>query len=499
VKYKTRDGTATSVDDYEAAEDVIIFEKGETKKPLLIKIHDDNAYEDNEEFYVDLSDPQILEDESAVPKQAKLSETDSVVVVIIDDDDPGVLRVKDEDIEVMEGKPGVCAEIVVERVGGASGTITCKYRTENMLAVAGMDYEETQGHLELGPAVQSTVIKIPIIAKGRYEKTADFIVRLLEPNGCVFDKETDGGEESCICHITIKGNTDEAHVNVLKRMQSRINSQHAIMGHRHWKQQFWDALFQVTDDDDEDDEKDDDEGPSKIDIFMHIVSVPWKLLFAFVPPVDYCGGWCCFFCSLCMIALVTAIVEQLANLVGCCIPPNGIHPEITAITFVALGTSLPDTFASKAAATIDPYADASIANVTGSNSVNVFIGLGLSWSIAAIYWAKGKPTVEWLNRVSIPGQPYYDVREDVASAMKDGNAVFVSPAGSLNFNVAVFVFNAFWAIQHLLARRKKFGGELGGPNRGWFGQYFSACFLLFQWVIYIVASSIYAELNSTRC
>merc|ERR1719329_854012 len=103
-----------------------------------------------------------------------------------------------------------------------------------------------------------------------------------------------------------------------------------------------------------------------------------------------------------MIALVTAIVEQLANLVGCCIPPNGIHPEITAITFVALGTSLPDTFASKAAATIDPYADASIANVTGSNSVNVFIGLGLSWSIAAFYWQFQEPTEEWMNRVFKP-------------------------------------------------------------------------------------------------
>merc|ERR1712003_619063 len=73
----------------------------------------------------------------------------------------------------------------------------------------------------------------------------------------------------------------------------------------------------------------------------------------------------------------------MANLVGCCM---GLHPEITAITFVALGTSLPDTFASKTAAECDPYADNSIGNVTGSNSVNVFIGLGLSWSMAALWW-----------------------------------------------------------------------------------------------------------------
>ena len=62
----------------------------------------------------------------------------------------------------------------------------------------------------------------------------------------------------------------------------------------------------------------------------------------------------------------------------------GLKDSVTAITFVALGTSLPDTFASKAAAMGDATADNSVGNVTGSNSVNVFLGLGLPWLIAAI-------------------------------------------------------------------------------------------------------------------
>jgi solute carrier family 8 (sodium/calcium exchanger) len=52
---------------------------------------------------------------------------------------------------------------------------------------------------------------------------------------------------------------------------------------------------------------------------------------------------------------------------------------------VALGTSVPDTFASKIAAIQDKHADNSIGNVTGSNAVNVFLGVGIAWSIAAIY------------------------------------------------------------------------------------------------------------------
>jgi solute carrier family 8 (sodium/calcium exchanger) len=84
-----------------------------------------------------------------------------------------------------------------------------------------------------------------------------------------------------------------------------------------------------------------------------------------------------------MIGLCTALIGDLANLLGCALE---IPSSICAITFVALGTSLPDTFASKAAACQDPTADNSIGNVTGSNSVNVFLGLGLSWTIAAFYW-----------------------------------------------------------------------------------------------------------------
>ena len=48
---------------------------------------------------------------------------------------------------------------------------------------------------------------------------------------------------------------------------------------------------------------------------------------------------------------------------------------------------MPDTFASKAAATAEKNADNAIGNVTGSNSVNVFLGLGLPWMIASIYHA----------------------------------------------------------------------------------------------------------------
>lgn len=43
-----------------------------------------------------------------------------------------------------------------------------------------------------------------------------------------------------------------------------------------------------------------------------------------------------------------------------------------------------DTFASKVAAIQDKYADASVGNVTGSNAVNVFLGIGVAWTIGML-------------------------------------------------------------------------------------------------------------------
>jgi solute carrier family 8 (sodium/calcium exchanger) len=119
-----------------------------------------------------------------------------------------------------------------------------------------------------------------------------------------------------------------------------------------------------------------------MDAFLHLICIGWKLFFAIVPPPHFLGGWACFIGSLAFIGIVTAVVGEFANLFGCVL---GIKPAITAITFVALGTSLPDTFASMAAAQAEKFADSAVGNVTGSNSVNVFLGLGLPWVIAVIW------------------------------------------------------------------------------------------------------------------
>jgi len=155
--------------------------------------------------------------------------------------------------------------------------------------------------------------------------------------------------------------------------------------------------------------------------FCHFLSIGWKLAFATVPPTNYFGGKLSFAVALTYIGICTAIVEQFASLLGCA---AGIADSITAITLVAMGTSLPDTFASMVAAKNCDNADSAIGNITGSNSVNVFLGLGLPWVIAAHYWND-----------------------------KMGGKNYPVPAGNLAFSVMVFLVVAIICFIILIARR----------------------------------------------
>jgi solute carrier family 8 (sodium/calcium exchanger) len=80
---------------------------------------------------------------------------------------------------------------------------------------------------------------------------------------------------------------------------------------------------------------------------FHFACIGWKLLFATVPPSRMGGGWPTFFIALTYIGVITAIVGEVATIFGCVI---GLKTSVTAITLVAMGTSLPDTFASMTAA-----------------------------------------------------------------------------------------------------------------------------------------------------
>ena len=60
--------------------------------------------------------------------------------------------------------------------------------------------------------------------------------------------------------------------------------------------------------------------------------------FHFISPVDRMGGWLCFVISIVWIGVLTAVIGDVASAFGCSV---GLKDSVTAIAFVALGTSVP--------------------------------------------------------------------------------------------------------------------------------------------------------------
>lgn len=223
---------------------------------------------------------------------------------------------------------------------------------------------------------------------------------------------------------------------------------------------------------------------------LHFVSVPWKLAFAFCPPPHYGGGWPCFVVALLGIGAVTFVIEEAASIFGCVVH---VHDMCTAITFVALGTSLPDTFASKSAAINDDTADASITNVTGSNCVNVFLGLGLPWLMASIYWnCKGYNELWWERNAGI-GLSRTRL-ETIVERFPRG--AFVVNGDGLGDNVFTFICVACPALCWLLYRRYHCGGELGGPIGH---KRFTFVFFVVLWLIYVSVSCLVSVEKRPGC
>jgi len=246
--------------------------------------------------------------------------------------------------------------------------------------------------------------------------------------------------------------------NSVDKMMQKANAS-VMVGTSSWLEQFMEAFTVQAEDDDEEGEEGEGEEkmPSCGDYIMHFLTLPWKILFALIPPTAIYNGYPTFVMSILFIGLCTAVIGDVAGHLGCFI---FLKDCVNAIAFVALGTSVPDTFASKTAAIEDETADASVGNVTGSNAVNVFLGIGIAWTMAAVYWEF---------------QPIGEFRV---------------PVGSLGFSVTVFCIEALLAIAILMARRSPMvGGELGGPKSI---KTITSGIFVFFWVFYVLISALEA-------
>ncbi|XP_073322494.1 sodium/calcium exchanger 1a isoform X9 [Pagrus major] len=485
VDYRTEDGTANAGSDYQFTEGTVVFKPGETEKEIRIDIIDDDIFEEDEHFLVHLSNVKVISEGSDeyegnhVDALAGLGLPCTATVTIFDDDHAGIFTFEEPVVTVSESV-GVM-EVKVIRSSGARGVVVVPYKTtEGTAKGGGEDFEDTHGVLEFENDEIFKNIQINIIDDEEYEKNKNFFLEIGEPRLLEMSERKavllqEEGDEEVLTkkekeerrvaemgrpmlgeHVKLEVVIEESYEfkSTVDKLLKKTNLA-LVIGTNTWREQFVEAIT-VSSGDDDDNECGEEKLPSCFDYVMHFLTVFWKLLFAFVPPTDYWNGWACFVVSISVIGMLTAVIGDLASHFGCTV---GLKDSVTAVVFVALGTSVPDTFASKVAAIQDQYADASIGNVTGSNAVNVFLGIGVAWSIAAIY--------------------HYS----------QGQEFRVDP-GTLAFSVTLFTIFAFICVAVLIYRRRpEIGGELGGPR---VPKILTTCLFFSLWLMYIVFSSLEA-------
>ncbi|XP_074577788.1 magnesium/proton exchanger [Curcuma longa] len=190
-------------------------------------------------------------------------------------------------------------------------------------------------------------------------------------------------------------------------------------------------------------------------ILWKLTLMPWKLLFAFVPPYQIAHGWVAFIGSLIFISGIAYVVTKLTEGISCV---TGINPYVIAFTALAGGTSWPDLVASKIAAERQVTADSAIANITCSNSVNIYVGIGIPWLINTTY-------------------NFFAYQEPL----------YIQNAAGLGFSLLVFFVTSACCIAVLVLRRLAFGAELGGPKL-W--AWLTSAFFISLWLIFVILSSL---------
>lgn len=442
---RTVESSATEGLDYMGLNSVIQFKAGEEFRSIPIGIVSDDIVEPDENFFVELYDPNTGKRLFGADTQTE--------VIIIDSDRPGILTFKERLVKVNESDD--FAEVKVMRVDGSDGLVGCRYFSKEKedevdRAVAGEDFIAMDGDLWFEHNEVEKIIQVPIKIKNDDPSRDDtFEIRIEKFKGEKADKlEKMGGShpkfsKKNFCLIEIAGNLEfiESVEKVRKILAVEDSS---------WCGQFRYACMLAPTIG-----EDGIEAVSCSNALMHFLTITWKLIFACIPPRRIWGGWACFIIALVFIGAITAVVGEAATLFGCVI---GLEPAVTAISFVALGTSLPDTFASKQAALESNSADAAIGNVTGSNSVNVFLGLGLPWMIATIY-----------NKVK-------------------NNTHYAFPAGNLAFSVVVYLATSTTCFVVIILRRYCAGGELGGMNGC--TKWMAGLFCMFLWLTYLIVCSL---------
>lgn len=164
VDYASEDGSANAGSDFIGVSGTLVFGPNEKEKSFSIEVLDDDVFEEDEHFYVRLTNlrfgsvddwPGVAQNgDAGVTPTGKGSCTSTlelampslVTVMILDDDHGGIFSIAEkETIELVESVGTY--ELKLVRWSGARGRVALPYKTEDGTAKAGKDFEAADGEI----------------------------------------------------------------------------------------------------------------------------------------------------------------------------------------------------------------------------------------------------------------------------------------------------------------------------------------------------------------
>merc|ERR1719153_99942 len=188
-------------------------------------------------------------------------------------------------------------------------------------------------------------------------------------------------------------------------------------------------------------------------LIIHFLSLPWKLLAAFIPPASTLGGIVPFIMSWGSIFFLLPFIYDIAGHLGCFILCKDM---LTGFLLVSITFNLPNLIAAKIAAAEEEDADLPLICLLTGNGLTASLGFGLPWFMASIYW-----------------ESYGDV--------------FHFNAWNLEFSTKLFLYFAPIVFVILFIRRCCAGGELGGSTV-W--NIITTIIFLLLWVVFTILISL---------
>lgn len=175
VDYETLDDQARSIRpaDFAATSGSLRFADGETLRSFEIPIINDDLDEENENFYISLSNPS---------GDALLSSHPQVPVTILDDDGPGSISFGAFSYAVNESHPTASVSLI--RTGGTTGAISADISLASETAQLDADFllpEQMSIHFADGEVAKE--ISIPLVDDGIHEDNETFKILISGTSG----------------------------------------------------------------------------------------------------------------------------------------------------------------------------------------------------------------------------------------------------------------------------------------------------------------------------